>query len=55
MLNKENEVDKKRFEKLKEAQVARGRDEEKAIDEAAKEVKDMRHREGRSKEDDMAR
>jgi hypothetical protein len=55
MLNQENERDKKRFEKLKETQVARGTDESKAIDEAAKEVKEMRRREGRSKDDDMAR
>ena len=55
MLNKENKRDKKRFEKLKETQIERGRDEKKAIDVAAGEVKEMRRREGRSKEDDMAR
>jgi len=55
MLNKENEVDKERFEKLKDAQVQRGRDEDKAIEVAADEVKQMRRREGRSKEDDMGR
>jgi hypothetical protein len=55
MLNKENEKDKKRFEKLKEAQVERGRDEEKAIEVAASEVKEMREREGRSKEQDVGR
>jgi hypothetical protein len=55
MLNKENQRDKKRFEKLKETQIERGRDEEKAIDVAANEVKEMRRREGRSKEDDVAR
>ena len=55
MLNSENQVDKKRFEKLKEAQIERGRDEEKAIDVAASEVKEMRRREGRSKDDDLAK
>ena len=50
MLNKENEKDKDRFEKLKETQVERGRDEEKATGIAASEVKEMRRREGRSKE-----
>jgi hypothetical protein len=55
MLNSENQTDKKRFEKLKEAQVERGRDEQKAIDVAASEVKEMRKREGRSKDDDLAR
>jgi len=52
MLNKENEKDKQRFEKLKETQVERGRDEEKAKEIAASEVKEMRRREGRSKEDE---
>jgi hypothetical protein len=55
MLNEENKVDKKRFEKLKETQVVRGRDETEAIDEAAKEVKELRRREGRSKDDDLAK
>jgi hypothetical protein len=55
MLNKENQVDKDRFEKLKDTQVERGRDEETAMDVAADEVKEMRRREGRSKEDDKAR
>jgi len=55
MLNAENKRDKKRFEKLKETQIERGRDEEKAIDVAASEVKEMRRREGRSKEDDLAK
>jgi hypothetical protein len=48
MLNAENGRDKKRFEKLKETQVERGREEKKAIDVAASEVKEMRRREGRS-------
>jgi hypothetical protein len=51
MLNPKNEVDKERFEKLKDTQVERGRDEEQAIDVAASEVKEMRRREGRSKEE----
>jgi len=55
MLNSENKVDKERFEKLKETQVERGRDEEKAIDVAAGEVKEMRRREGRSKDDDLGK
>ena len=55
MLNAENEQDKERFEKLKEAEVERGRDDEQAIDVAARQVKELRKREGRSKEDDLAR
>jgi hypothetical protein len=55
MLNQENQQDKDRFEKLKSAQVERGRDETKATEVAAEEVKEMRRREGRSKEDDKAR
>jgi hypothetical protein len=55
VLNKENQVDKDRFEKLKETQVERGRDEETAIEVAADEVKEMRRREGRSKDDDKGR
>jgi len=54
MLNEENQRDKERFEKLKETQVDRGRDEEKAVELAASEFKEMRRREGRSKEDDLA-
>jgi hypothetical protein len=55
MLNKENEEDKERFDKLKEAQVERGRDEKKATEVAAGEVKEMRRRERRSKKDDLAK
>jgi hypothetical protein len=51
MLNQENEKDKERFEKLKDTQVERGRDEEEAVQVAASEVKEMRRREGRSKEE----
>jgi hypothetical protein len=54
MLNKENQIDKERFDKLKEAQVGRGRDEGTATEVAAEEVKEMRSREGRSKKDDLA-
>jgi hypothetical protein len=50
MLNPQNQNDKDRLEKLKETQVERGRDEEKAIEVAASEVKELRRREGRSKE-----
>jgi hypothetical protein len=49
MVKPENEHDKERFEKLKDVQVDRGRDEEKATEIAAEEVKEMRRREGRSK------
>ena len=55
MLNKENQVDKARFEKLKETQIERGRDDQEATDEAAREVKEMREREGRSKVSDVAK
>ncbi len=55
MLNKENQVDKKRFGKLKEAQTERGRDDDEATAEAAREVKQMREREGRSKDSDLAK
>jgi hypothetical protein len=50
MLNRENQVDKDRFDKLKETQVDRGREESKAIEIAAEEVKELRKREGRSKD-----
>ena len=48
----EHEVDKERFEKLKDTQVERVRDEEKAIEVTASEVKEMRRREGQPKEQD---
>ena len=51
MLKPENQVDKERFEKLKETELDRGREEETATDAAAHEVKELRRREGRSKED----
>jgi len=51
MLKPENQVDKDRFEKLKNAEESHGRDEDQAIDVAARQVKELREREGRSKED----
>jgi hypothetical protein len=51
MLKPENQVDKARFEKLKDVEEDRGRDEETAIDVAAHQVKELRKREGRSKDD----
>ena len=51
MLKPENRTDKNRFEKLKAAQVNRGREEETATKVAAGEVKELRKREGRSKDD----
>lgn len=50
MLNPDNQKDKKRFEKLKATEVDHGRDEKKAIEVAAKEVRVLREREGRSKD-----
>jgi len=50
MVTPANEIDKDRFEKLKAAQTDRGREEEKATKIAADEVKELRRREGRSKE-----
>jgi hypothetical protein len=51
MLKPENQVDKDRFEKLKETEVERGREEGKATEVAAEQVKELRRREGRSKEE----
>jgi hypothetical protein len=50
MLKPENQKDKNRFQKLKDVEMGRGRDEEKAIDVAAQQVKELRRREGRTKE-----
>ena len=50
MLNAENEGDKEKFEKLKKTQVERGRDKETATQIAASEVKELREREGLSKD-----
>lgn len=46
-----NLIDRERFEKLKDSQVDRGRDENEAIEIAAVEIKELRRREGRSKND----
>jgi hypothetical protein len=46
-----NEKDKQRFDRMKHTEQERGRDEAAAIDVAAKEVKELRQREGRSKDD----
>jgi hypothetical protein len=48
----DNEVDKERFEKLKETEMKRGRSEEKATEVSAGQVKELRAREGRSKEEE---
>jgi hypothetical protein len=50
-----NQVDKDRFDKLKATQVDRGREEETAIEIAAEEVKELRRREGRSKDEERVR
>jgi hypothetical protein len=55
MLHPENQVDKQRFEKLKDTEMERGREEEKATDVAARQVKELRRREGRSKADQPGR
>lgn len=54
MVKPENQVDKERFDKLKSAQTDRGRDEDDATQVAAEEVKEMRRREGRSKDPDAS-
>lgn len=46
-----NQVDKDRFDKLAQTQIARGRDAEEAKTIAAEEVKELRRREGRTKEE----
>jgi hypothetical protein len=51
MLKPENQTDKKRFERLKQTEEERGRSEEKATKVAAGEVKELRKREGRSKQE----
>jgi hypothetical protein len=45
----DNEVDKERFEKLKETEMKRGRSEDKATEVSAGQVKELRAREGRGK------
>jgi hypothetical protein len=54
MLKPDNQKDKARFEGLKKTQVERGRDKDQATEIAASEVKEMRKREGRAKEDSTA-
>lgn len=49
MVDSNKELDKKRFEKLKETEIKHGRPEETANKVAAKEVKQLRTHEGRSK------
>jgi len=46
-----NQVDKDRFDKLSQTQIARGRDADQAKVIAAEEVKELRRREGRTKEE----
>jgi hypothetical protein len=48
MLKPENQVDKERFERLKQTEEERGRNEEKAVEVAADQVKEIRKREGRN-------
>jgi hypothetical protein len=50
MLKPENKIDKSRFRKLKQTEKERGRGEQKATKVAAHEVKELRKREGRSKD-----
>jgi hypothetical protein len=49
MLKRVNEKDKERFDKMKSTEMEHGRDEQIAIDVAAKETKELREREGRAK------
>jgi hypothetical protein len=53
MLNTDNQKDKKRFEKMKETELSHGRPEEQATQVAAREVKVLREREGKSKETEI--
>ncbi len=53
MVKPENQVDKQRFEELKEGQKELGRDDERATELAAEEVKQMRRQEGRSKDENQ--
>jgi hypothetical protein len=48
MLKPENQTDKRRFEKLKEAELERGREESTATQVAAEQVKELRQREGKN-------
>ena len=49
MLKPENQTDKKRFERLKQTEEERGRNDRKATKVAADQVKEIRKREGRGK------
>jgi hypothetical protein len=49
MLKPENQSDKERFNKLKDHEIDRGRDEEEAKQIAASEVKQLRDQEGKNK------
>ena len=51
MLKPEKRVDKDRFNKLKDVELERGRKEETPTNVAAEQVKELRRREGRSKEE----
>jgi hypothetical protein len=51
MINPENAVDRERFDKLRNLEISRGRPEEEATEIAAREVKVLREREGRDKQD----
>jgi hypothetical protein len=48
MLKPENQTDKARFEKMKEHELKRGRDEETAVEVSAAQVKELRKREGKN-------
>jgi hypothetical protein len=50
-LRPENQTDKARFDKMKQTEKEHGRTQEAAIDIAAKEVKELRRREGRSRDE----
>jgi hypothetical protein len=52
MLKPDNQKDKGRFQALKSNEEARGRDEETATQVAAQETKELRKREGKSKNED---
>jgi hypothetical protein len=49
-----NQVDKDRFEKMKDTEQDHGRDEKTATEVSAAQVKELRRREGRSKEDESS-
>lgn len=50
MANNDQQLDQERFEKLREMEVERGRDEQVAKEVAAQEVEVLREREGRADE-----